>query len=91
MIVPRFDRGAGSDLPLRSVQGRLWTSRFAVGATLALLAFLAGAKWEVSERSRSSAAGAPSHIAAERVIPTGELQPSAFSGLSRALTSSANT
>ena len=38
MIASRVDPGAGSDLPLRSVRGRLWTSRCAVGATVALLA-----------------------------------------------------
>lgn len=88
MVATQVDHDAGSNLPLQSVRGRLWTSRYTVGATLALLAFLAGAKWEVSERSWSAAAGAPSHIAAAGVIPTGELQSTAFPNLSRALASS---
>ena len=87
MIATRVDHGAGSDLPLRSVRGRLWAPRCAVGATLALLAFLAGAQWEVSERPWGAAASAPTHIAAAGVIPTGELQSTAFQGLSQGLAS----
>ena len=87
MIATRVDHEAGSDLRFRSVRGHPWTSRFAVGATLALVAFFAGAQWDVSDRQRGAQAGIPPHIAAAGVISTGELQSPAFPGLSPGLAS----
>ena len=73
MIATRVDHGAGSDPPFRSAQGPLWTSRFAVGATLVLVLFFAGAPWEVYKRPSGAEAGIPPHLAAGGVISTGEL------------------
>ena len=83
MTDARVDHGIGIEPPLRSARGHPWISRFAVGATLTLVAFFAGAPSELSDTSHDAAAGLPPHIEAAGDLSTGELRSNAFPRLSQ--------